>query len=84
MEQLEFFKIPNPCISICESNNRGYCKGCLRSREERQQWFVYNDVQKKEVLRLCVQRQRKIYMANLPSVQAIDVATIEEPELDFD
>lgn len=84
MEQLEFFKIPNPCISVCESNHRGYCKGCWRSRQERQQWFTYDNAQKKEVLRLCVQRSRKIHMANLPNAQAVDAATIEEPKLDFD
>ncbi|QJQ52375.1 MULTISPECIES: DUF1289 domain-containing protein [Vitreoscilla] len=84
MEQLEFFKIPNPCISVCESNNRGYCKGCLRSREERQQWFTYNDAEKKEVLRLCIQRRRKIQMVHLSNMQAVDAATIVEPELDFD
>ncbi|OZB37850.1 MAG: oxidoreductase, partial [Alishewanella sp. 34-51-39] len=27
MDQLELFELPNPCIGVCESNQRGYCKG---------------------------------------------------------
>jgi predicted Fe-S protein YdhL (DUF1289 family) len=39
MQQLEFFAIPSPCIGVCESGPRGYCKGCFRSREERLHWL---------------------------------------------
>ena len=35
MEQLEIFPLQSPCIGVCEVNNKGYCKGCLRNREER-------------------------------------------------
>ena len=35
MEQPDFFAIPSPCIGVCRANNKGYCIGCLRSREER-------------------------------------------------
>ena len=38
MEQLEFFEIPSPCIGVCQVNNKGYCKGCFRSRDERVYW----------------------------------------------
>ena len=55
-EQLEFFPVPSPCRGICESDARGYCRGCLRSREERFDWMRYSDAQKREVLRLCRQR----------------------------
>ncbi|MFK8260597.1 DUF1289 domain-containing protein [Erwinia sp. AnSW2-5] len=61
-EQLEFFPVPSPCRGICQVNERGYCRGCLRSREERFNWMAYNDAQKREVLRLCrlrFQRQRR-------------------------
>jgi len=34
MEQLEFFPLESPCVGVCELNNKGYCKGCLRSRED--------------------------------------------------
>ena len=59
MEQLEFFEIPSPCINVCESNERGYCKGCYRSREERQGWTSMSDPQKREVLRLCNLRKKR-------------------------
>ena len=39
MDQLELFDLPNPCIGVCTSNNRGYCVGCLRSRDERFDWL---------------------------------------------
>jgi len=46
MEQLEFFSIPSPCIGVCQANSKGYCKGCLRSREERLYWLKLTDTQK--------------------------------------
>ena len=60
MEQLEFFNIPNPCRGVCESNYRGYCKGCLRSREERLLWLRMSDTQKRYVLHLCRLRRIKL------------------------
>ncbi|MGF6474072.1 putative Fe-S protein YdhL (DUF1289 family) [Pantoea dispersa] len=65
-EQLEFFPVPSPCRGICQSDARGYCRGCLRSREERFNWMKFSDGQKREVLRLCrqrllrLQRQQKV------------------------
>lgn len=55
-EQLEFFSLPNPCRGVCQSDARGYCRGCLRSRDERFQWGGMSDNQKREVLRFCHQR----------------------------
>lgn len=46
MEQPDFFPIPSPCIGVCEANAKGYCKGCLRSREERLYWLQMTDSQK--------------------------------------
>lgn len=63
MEQLEFFALPNPCIGVCEANGKGYCKGCLRSREERRYWLQMSDAQKRQVLRLCQMRRRKLQQA---------------------
>lgn len=60
MEQLEFFTIPSPCIGVCEANAKGYCKGCLRSREERLYWLKMNDAQKHQVIRLIGMRRLKI------------------------
>lgn len=55
-EQLEFFPVPSPCRGICQSDERGYCRGCMRSRDERFNWQKMSDSQKQEVLRLCRQR----------------------------
>ncbi|WP_105639798.1 DUF1289 domain-containing protein [Cronobacter dublinensis] len=55
-EQLEFFPVPSPCRGICQSDERGYCRGCMRSRDERFNWQKMSDAQKQDVLRLCRQR----------------------------
>ncbi|WP_158782949.1 DUF1289 domain-containing protein [Pantoea sp. BAV 3049] len=55
-EQLEFFPVPSPCRGICQSDDRGYCRGCMRSRDERFNWMKFSDAQKRDVLRLCHQR----------------------------
>lgn len=55
-EQLEFFPIQSPCRGICQVDERGFCKGCMRSRDERFNWQRLSDTQKQDVLRLCRQR----------------------------
>ncbi|ATA22020.1 hypothetical protein EDC48_11010 [Gibbsiella quercinecans] len=55
-QQLEFFDIPSPCRGICQTDERGFCRGCMRSRDERFGWLQMNDAQKRDVLRLCRQR----------------------------
>ncbi|WP_084722170.1 DUF1289 domain-containing protein [Photobacterium aquae] len=63
MEQLDFFSIPSPCIGVCQSNSRGYCKGCFRSREERFHWQHLSNEQKRNVIRLCRQRYLRVMRA---------------------
>lgn len=63
MEQLDFFSIPSPCVGICQANNRGYCKGCFRSREERFNWQQLSNAQKRNVTRLCRQRYLRVMRA---------------------
>ncbi|AZZ99199.1 DUF1289 domain-containing protein [Pseudoalteromonas sp. R3] len=63
MEQIEIFEIPSPCRGICEVNNRGYCKGCFRSREERFHWHALTEQQKRKVIDLCAQRQKRVMAA---------------------
>ncbi|KDN14692.1 hypothetical protein BGI40_01310 [Snodgrassella communis] len=70
MEQLEFFVIPSPCRGVCESNHKGYCKGCLRNRNERLYWLRLSDMQKHNVLRLCAMRRRKLEQLLLQAQQA--------------
>lgn len=59
-QQIELFNIDNPCISVCTSNKKGYCFGCLRSRTERQFWHKMTTEQRREVLRLIVRRKQRI------------------------
>ena len=61
MEQLDFFPIPNPCRGICRMNERGYCLGCWRRREERFEWLTFSESQKANIIRLALQRKRKAY-----------------------
>ena len=59
MKQIEIFEIPSPCIGVCQTNNRGYCLGCYRSREERFHWLKLTDEQKRNVIALCKQRKKR-------------------------
>lgn len=63
-EQLEFFPVQSPCRGICQSDERGFCRGCFRSRDERFNWQKMSDAQKQEVLRLCRQRLMRILEAH--------------------
>ncbi len=86
MEQLEFFEIPSPCIGVCQTDARGYCKGCLRSRDERFSWLEYSDAKKTDVIRLCKQRMRRRKLAILKAKKAkLQLERAElNPTLDFD
>lgn len=76
-QQLEFFEIPSPCRGICQADERGYCRGCQRSRDERFGWIKMTDTEKRHVLRLCQQRLlRQQRAAKLP-----DEPLPEQPEL---
>jgi len=59
-QQFELFEIANPCIGLCQSNKKGYCFGCLRSRTERQLWHDMTTEQQREVLRLVAGRKLRI------------------------
>ncbi|ASO59774.1 DUF1289 domain-containing protein [Salmonella enterica] len=65
-EQLEFFPIISPCRGICQSDERGFCRGCMRSRDERFNWQKMSDAEKQNVLRLCRQRLLRKIRTNKP------------------
>lgn len=56
MEQLEFFVVPSPCVGICSVDEKGYCKGCMRKRDERFRWLELTPAQQLHVIKLCKQR----------------------------
>lgn len=86
MEQLAFFDIPSPCIGVCQTDARGYCKGCLRNRDERFNWQYFTDAQKHDVIRLCHQRKRRrelaLYKARQQALEQERAAI--NPQLDFE
>lgn len=57
--QLEFFDVPSPCIGICQSDDKGYCKGCFRTRDERQHWITLTSDDKQKVVKRCIQRKKR-------------------------
>ncbi|WHP64528.1 DUF1289 domain-containing protein [Vibrio harveyi] len=63
MEQLEFFTVPSPCVGVCTSDEKGYCKGCMRKREERVNWLSFTPAQQLHVIKLCRQRYRRKVLA---------------------
>jgi predicted Fe-S protein YdhL (DUF1289 family) len=60
IDQGELFQTPNPCRSICAVNNKGFCKGCFRSREERFHWNEFTEYQKHLVVQLCQVREKRV------------------------
>ena len=65
--QLEFFDVPSPCIGVCQSDEKGHCLGCFRTREERQQWISLSSDDKQKVIKRCVQRKKRKDKAKLAS-----------------
>lgn len=78
--QLEFFDVPSPCIGICQSDDKGLCIGCFRSRDERQTWVHLTSDDKQKVIKRCQQRKkRKESGVKLKSVESVEV--IVQPSL---
>lgn len=44
-------------------NNKGFCKGCFRSREERFHWNEFTEYQKHLVVQLCQVREKRVEAA---------------------
>lgn len=57
--QLDFFDVPSPCVGVCQSDDKGHCRGCMRSRDERQNWKEFTNDEKQKVIKRCVQRTRR-------------------------
>lgn len=76
-EQLEFSPSRARAGGICQVDERGYCRGCMRTRDERFNWQHFSDTQKQEVLRLCRQRLLRKIRAN----KAGDTEEPQQPSL---
>ncbi|MGE6391307.1 DUF1289 domain-containing protein [Psychrobacter pacificensis] len=80
-QQFELFDIDNPCIGICQSNKKGYCFGCLRSRAERQRWHHMTTEQQREVLRLIAGRKLRIELMRMRKNEQLRFDFEEEFEI---
>ncbi|PCI61820.1 MAG: DUF1289 domain-containing protein [Gammaproteobacteria bacterium] len=81
--QLEFFDVPSPCIGICQSDTKGYCLGCFRTREERQNWIDLSNDDKQKVIKRCITRKRRKDTKNKPKEHKIAVQDITENDLEL-
>lgn len=59
-KQFELFNIPNPCVGVCQSNSKGYCIGCLRSRDERFNWHLKTQQEQRKIIQLLARRKARI------------------------
>jgi len=80
-QQFELFEIANPCIGVCQSNKKGYCFGCLRSRTERQRWHDMTTEQQREVLRLIAGRKLRIEQMRQSKDEQLGFDFEEIPEI---
>lgn len=78
--QLEFFDVPSPCVGVCQSDDKGYCKGCYRSRDERQQWISLTSDDKQKVIKRCIQRRKRKNAVPKPKVVE-QVIEVKQPSL---
>lgn len=51
------YSVPSPCIAICEFNEEGLCRGCLRNGDEIRDWIIMSREQKLQVLDLIAERR---------------------------
>jgi len=83
MEQLEIFPLQSPCIGVCEVNNKGYCKGCLRNRDERFNWLTMTPAQQQDVMRLCRNRKARVDAARRKAQEGTHAEQPDQPGWDF-
>lgn len=76
--QLEFFDVPSPCVGICQSDSKGYCLGCFRTREERQSWTSLDLLNKKKVIKRCQQRKRRKDTQAKNKVEDKDIPIVDD------
>jgi len=78
--QLEFFDVPSPCVGVCQSDEKGNCLGCYRTREERQSWINLTSDDKQKVVKRCQQRKKR--KNALPKIKVAEVVVDElQPSL---
>jgi len=62
--------VPSPCISICKlDEDRVYCTGCLRTRDEIREWSRVDDARRQEIVDIARARRARAVAAD-PSGRA--------------
>ena len=52
--------VQSPCISVCYLNEEDICEGCFRSGMEISRWGTMTNEERREVLKKCNERGRKM------------------------
>lgn len=47
----------SPCINVCSLDERGYCRGCYRTRDEIAGWIRMSAERQWAVIRACDERR---------------------------
>jgi uncharacterized protein len=82
MEQLDFFDVPSPCVRRCTVDEKGYCIGCMRNRQERFNWLTMSTSEKLRVIKRCKMRyRRKISQGKKNQIES--VVDESNPQPDF-
>lgn len=79
--QLEFFEIPSPCVGVCQSDAKGHCLGCMRTREERLSWLEFDADEKQKVIKRCQQRKKRKDGKLKEKVEEQQALEVEQPSL---
>lgn len=45
-------EVNSPCKGVCTLDHKGKCVGCFRKLDEIANWSVYNDFQRREILKM--------------------------------
>jgi predicted Fe-S protein YdhL (DUF1289 family) len=54
----------NPCIGICAVDENGLCVGCLRTDEERSNWYNESSDWRESVLKEILIREESMFGSN--------------------
>lgn len=79
--QLEFFDVPSPCVGICQSNDKGQCLGCFRTRVERQTWTQVSSDEKQKIIKRTIQRKKRANNKDVIKVEATEEKPVVQPSL---
>jgi predicted Fe-S protein YdhL (DUF1289 family) len=61
MDSIEHANNTNPCVGICASDNADMCIGCLRTQEERNEWYSQTNEWRNQVIVELKQREEDVF-----------------------